>query len=305
MRLRNGGNALFSCGILLGLLSGCATNPSTPEPQAQLSPTSAAQPAKQPAKVVQRKRKGRHSARRSRSYVVFGKRYYVKASAKGHVEKGMASWYGKEFHGRKTSTGERFNMYALTAAHKTLPLPCYVEVTNLQNGRKVIVRVNDRGPFHGNRIIDLSYAAARELGMVKQGIALVQIRAIEASKRAAETQIARTQKPEKKPPQPAASAPKKTTAQKKVPITPARTTQKPTPASPALYVQAGAFGKRENAERLREELQAQLPEAVVVKDEKDLYRVHVGPLHSRDQAGEVSQRLAALGVSHPLLIEDR
>jgi len=113
------------------------------------------------------------------SYIVFGKRYYTKTTGKGHVERGSASWYGKKFHGRKTSSGERYNMYAMTAAHKTLPLPTYVRVTNLASRRSVVVRVNDRGPFHGDRIIDLSYSAARKLGMTARGIAMVEIRAID------------------------------------------------------------------------------------------------------------------------------
>ena len=95
------------------------------------------------------------------SYVVFGKRYYVKDSSKGYVETGIASWYGTKFHGRRTSSGETYDMYAMTAAHKTLPLPTYVEVTNLNNGRSIIVKVNDRGRFHEIRIIDLSYKKGR------------------------------------------------------------------------------------------------------------------------------------------------
>ena len=114
-----------------------------------------------------------------KSYVVFGKRYYTKASARGHVEKGLASWYGKKFHGRRTSSGERYNMYAMTAAHKSLPLPTYAEVTNLDNGRSVVVKVNDRGPFHRGRVIDLSYAAARKLGVVRRGTAMVEVRSID------------------------------------------------------------------------------------------------------------------------------
>ncbi|MES9903121.1 MAG: septal ring lytic transglycosylase RlpA family protein, partial [Sedimenticola sp.] len=98
------------------------------------------------------------------SYVVLGKRYHVMANSDGFSQRGIASWYGTKFHGRTTSSGEVYDMYAMTAAHKSLPLPTYVEVTNLNNGRHTIVKVNDRGPFHNNRIIDLSYAAATKLG---------------------------------------------------------------------------------------------------------------------------------------------
>jgi rare lipoprotein A len=116
------------------------------------------------------------------SYVVFGKRYRTKASSTGHVERGVASWYGKKFHGRKTSNGERYDMYAMTAAHKSLPLPTYAKVTNLENGRTAVVRINDRGPFHGARVIDLSYAAASKLGVVRKGTAFVEVKAIDSSK---------------------------------------------------------------------------------------------------------------------------
>ncbi len=121
--------------------------------------------------------------RRSRSgnpnsYVVLGKRYHVMSSSDGFNQRGIASWYGTKFHGRTTSSGETYDMYAMTAAHKSLPLPTYVEVTNLDNGRRTIVKVNDRGPFHQNRIIDLSYAAATKLGILGKGTGLVEIRAI-------------------------------------------------------------------------------------------------------------------------------
>lgn len=113
------------------------------------------------------------------SYKVKGKRYFTKKTSSGHVERGLASWYGKQFHGRKTSSGERYNMYEMTAAHKTLPLPSYVRVTNMENGRTAVVKVNDRGPFHGGRVIDLSYSAAKKLGVVQKGTAMVEVAAID------------------------------------------------------------------------------------------------------------------------------
>ncbi|TAK72371.1 MAG: septal ring lytic transglycosylase RlpA family protein, partial [Gammaproteobacteria bacterium] len=113
------------------------------------------------------------------SYRVFGKRYYTLKSSKNYDEVGTASWYGTAFHAQRTSSGERYNMLSMTAAHKTLPLPTYVEVTNLNNNRKVIVKVNDRGPFMGNRLIDLSYVAAKKLGMLGHGTALVRVKAID------------------------------------------------------------------------------------------------------------------------------
>ncbi len=112
-------------------------------------------------------------------YEVYGTRYTVLRESHGYVERGVASWYGPDFHGLKTSNGEPYDMYGLTAAHKTLPLPAFVEVTNLKNGRSVVVRVNDRGPFKANRIIDLSYTAALKLGMLREGTSLVEVRALD------------------------------------------------------------------------------------------------------------------------------
>lgn len=113
------------------------------------------------------------------SYVVFGERYSVMDSSVGYEEEGTASWYGEPFHGRRTSSGETYDMHQLSAAHRSLPLPTYVEVTNLANGRQIVVRVNDRGPFHDDRIIDLSYAAARKLDIVAPGTARVLVRALD------------------------------------------------------------------------------------------------------------------------------
>lgn len=114
-------------------------------------------------------------------YTVLGKRYFVLKSTAGYLERGVASWYGPGFHAQSTSNGERYDMYAMSAAHKTLPLPSYVHVTNLQNGRSVTVRVNDRGPFKDGRVIDLSYTAASKLGMLRDGTAFVEVRAVSAS----------------------------------------------------------------------------------------------------------------------------
>lgn len=116
------------------------------------------------------------------SYRVGRKRYYVMKDAKGYDKKGYASWYGRKFHGQRTSSRERYDMYSMTAASTTLPIPTYVRVTNLENGRSVVVKVNDRGPFHSRRIIDLSYAAAKQLGYAHKGTAYVQVTAIGAQK---------------------------------------------------------------------------------------------------------------------------
>jgi rare lipoprotein A len=113
------------------------------------------------------------------TYVVRGRRYFTKDDSRGHVERGIASWYGPGFHGRKTSNGERYDMNAMTAAHKTLPLPTYARVTNLENGKTAVVRINDRGPFYGPRVIDLSRAAATKLGVLGTGTAEVEVRALD------------------------------------------------------------------------------------------------------------------------------
>ena len=203
-------------------------------------------------------------------YDVLGKRYFVLATAEGYLERGVASWYGPGFHAATTSNGERYDMYAMTAAHTTLPLPCYVQVTNLSNGRSVVVRVNDRGPFKSSRIIDLSYTAASKLGMLKEGTTFVEVRAI---------------------------TPGETTAQ-----------DPPAPKPAALYVQAGAFSTESNASRLLSQLQAQgVAKSFVRADElsgKTLSRVRVGPIPNVQEFDRVVARLKALGINDARLAAD-
>jgi len=157
--------------LSMGLLSACATFSDEdygPSHDVDVSDVSNAIPKDEP----------RSRAGNPKSYVVNGQRYYVRSTASGYKERGVASWYGYKFHGNKTSNGEVYDMYAMTAAHKTLPLPSYVRVTNLDNDRSIIVRVNDRGPFAKGRIIDLSYVAAKKLDMVKAGTARVEVEAL-------------------------------------------------------------------------------------------------------------------------------
>lgn len=264
-----------------------------------------------------------------KSYVVFGKRYYTKPSSQGHVETGGASWYGTKFHGRKTSSGERYNMYAMTAAHKTLPLPTYAKVTNLENRRSVIVKINDRGPFHGKRIIDLSYAAATKLGVVKNGVARVEVRAIDTARpealesvrptvvsarkhkpRPSETELATKEEGSivmgpvvvKKRPKPkTVSPPVVSEAPPFGPTVVAESTASRPASRSNLYLQVGAFGDRGNAEQLRTRLVRYLEEQVDVKGSTGasapLYKVRIGPIASDTEAARVSQKLAALGVS--------
>lgn len=204
-------------------------------------------------------------------YEVMGRRYHVLPSARGHIERGVASWYGEKFHGRSTSSGEAYDMYAMTAAHKTLPLPSYVRVTNLQNGRSIVVRVNDRGPFVDNRIIDLSYAAAMKLDMIRDGTAMVELVAMEGGGAPP-------------PPEPAVAAPD------------------------SMWVQVGAFGSAENADRLAGQLRGHgLQRVTVHRDEvggRSLYRVRVGPVAGVEDYDRVVARMADLGIHDSFLALD-
>ncbi len=220
-------------------------------------------------------------------YEVFGRRYYVLSSSADYVERGVASWYGPGFHEILTSTRERYDMYGMTAAHKTLPLPAYVRVTNLQNGRSVVVRVNDRGPFVNNRIIDLSYTAAAKLDMLRDGTAMVEVRSIDPNLLA---------------PEPTAPAGEPGTAVAMAPV--AAPTAAPTAAPPvpavALYVQAGAFADPANAERLAGKLGGGGYGKVFVRDDviagRKMYRVRIGPVPSVAEFDRIVAELERAGV---------
>ncbi len=206
-------------------------------------------------------------------YKVLGKRYKVLAASKGYQETGIASWYGTKFHGRKTSNGEIYNMYAMTAAHKTLPIPSYVRVTNLKNQRSVVVRVNDRGPFHKNRIIDLSYTAAVKLGIQKTGTGFVEVTALEFDGAEKLTEVWNS------------------TVQQQVGV---------------LYLQIGAFASAVNAQQLQDKLSlGQITNSriqIVKNQQADLYKVQIGPLNSTQQADMFNKRLALLGIARTQLI---
>jgi rare lipoprotein A len=219
-------------------------------------------------------------------YTVLGETYRVLPDAKGYVERGIASWYGNKFHGYTTSTFEKYDMYAYSAAHKTLPLPSYARVTNLENGKSVVVRVNDRGPFVANRVIDLSYVAAIKLGVWPKGTAMVEVRAIDAAHPdappvAPTTVAART---------PTAAAPEKT-------------------PKPALYLQVGAYSDRANAEHAAAKVKAaQLGDVRVVTatvDRKTVQRVRLGPIRDVAEADRLTPKIRALGLGEPrVAIED-
>ena len=205
-----------------------------------------------------------------KSYEVFGKRYHVLSSAEGFRETGLASWYGKKFHGRKTSNGERYDMFKLTAAHKNLPLPTWVRVTNLANGKSVVVRVNDRGPFHAARVIDLSYAAAVKLDTVGK-IATVEIEAITPGREL--------------PPPPKIKDESQLAS-----------TTKPT----ARLLQIAAYSDPINAVAMREELDKLGIEGVQVRvgmlDNGDtVHRVMVGPFEERQRMDQTRARIRGAG----------
>jgi rare lipoprotein A len=204
-------------------------------------------------------------------YKVLGKRYVVLATADGYLERGVASWYGPTFHGENTSNGETYNMYGMTAAHKTLPLPTYARVTNLKNGRSIVVRINDRGPFVANRLIDLSYSAAAKLDMLKEGTTLVEVKAL--------------------------------TVQDPDDLT--RSAQAP---PPSLYVQAGAFSDERNAQRVLDRLTAGGLSGAFILAPPDgkplLYRVRLGPISTVPEFDQLAAKLKALGFPDARLATD-
>lgn len=204
-------------------------------------------------------------------YTVLGKRYVVLDSAAGFVERGVASWYGPTFHGEATSIGESYDMYGMSAAHTRLPLPCYARVTNLSNGKSVVVRINDRGPFAKNRILDLSYTAAAKLDMLKEGTALVEVRVVTAG---GDDRLRRT---DETPPQ-------------------------------TLYVQAGAFSDEANARRLVTRLKAGgVANAFVLTPAEGptkMFRVRAGPVSSTAEFDRLAARLNKLGISDVRLATD-
>ncbi|HLF11176.1 MAG TPA: septal ring lytic transglycosylase RlpA family protein [Gammaproteobacteria bacterium] len=213
-------------------------------------------------------------------YDVLGKRYYVLKSSDGYREKGVASWYGRDFHGLSTSSGEPYDMHAMTAAHTTLPIPTWVEVTNLDNDKRVIVKVNDRGPFVANRIIDLSYAAATEIDMVRAGTTRVEVRALGA-------------------PAPAAAITASVGAVSPTPVLDIEPREQ-------LFVQVGAFAQRDNAVKLVDRLEANgFANPFVVADadgRRTLHRVRLGPLTDVQEFDRVSGRLRMLGVADSHLV---
>jgi rare lipoprotein A len=217
-----------------------------------------------------------------RPYTVLGLDYFPATSLKVYRERGVASWYGRKFHGRKTSTGEIYDMYAMTAAHPTLALPSYARVTNVATGRSVVVRVNDRGPFLHGRVIDLSYAAAHKLGIAMRGSGEVEVEAVLPAAVASATAM---------PPLPPIAA----TLPASAAGTPASDEPPPVLVAAGGYaIQLGAFANHANAQNFLAHVQNQLATAQVearVRQVGGLFRVYVGPYADRDEARRVAGRL--------------
>lgn len=242
------------------LLAACGSRESRDGPGRGLDPERIAVPEPRPEPLA---RYGNHSP-----YTVLGRTYHVRETARGYSERGLASWYGSKFHGKPTSSGEPFDMHQVSAAHRTLPLPSWVEVTNLDNGRSLVVRVNDRGPFKDGRIIDLSYAAAVKLGVVDAGTAPVEVRALEFDDM----------------PMQAASGPRR------VPV----------------ELQVGAFSDRDRARNVARSLEeAGIGPVYTGRGRSSagrVWRVRVGPIDTAETASRLAERILGLGMERPVYV---
>jgi len=319
----------------VAVLAACSSAPprQSPSPPAALAPVETAPaPAPESAPDVIPRIEARSRYGNPPFYDVFGKRYFVLSSSVGYVERGVASWYGPGFHKIKTSTGEPYDMYGMTAAHKTLPLPAYVRVTNLQNGRSIVVRVNDRGPFVGNRIIDLSYTAAAKLDMLRNGTAIVEVRSLDAVPAPAPVSApvsvsaplpdvpatAANSAPAAAPLvasplivtplMPLSDSPPETTSPAASAATAATASATTVPVPAALFIQAGAFSDPKNAERLVEKLRGGGYGKVFVRDNeiagRRLYRVRIGPVPDVAEFDRIVAALERVGINDAHLALD-
>jgi len=218
----------------------------------------------------------------NRPYTVFGRTYVPVVNKQPTRERGLASWYGRKFHGQKTASGETYDMFAMTAAHKTLPIPSYARVTHLKNGRSVVVRVNDRGPFHSDRIIDLSYAAAARIGIVEAGSGLVEVERIVPGPGVSDQAVAAAPLP---PPAPAAMVETPMVARE----------------ASSIWLQLGAFSSPEGAESFRDKVARELPwmlEPVSIAAHDGLHRVRLGPYRNAGEAAAIGEKVRrSLGVA--------
>ena len=333
-------------------LSGCGSAPRYPEPRSETStprserpaPRIARAPASAPAQLPRTPRGGGYYLDDGpgdappadldtipeptpqleplvrgtmRPYVVLGQTFTPMTELTPYKARGVATWYGRRYHGKQTSSGEIYDMYGISAAHPTLPIPSYARVTNVANGRSIVVRINDRGPFLDNRLIDLSYTAAHRLGVLAGGSAVVEVETIipDAS---TGTMVASAPRVRPAPPRPTvAVAPKP--AEEPDPIlaiaaaaraidvgapidTPPARESPPDPSG--VYLQLGAFGSRENAESYLTRAKVQfdwLAERLQVRVREGLYRVHAGPYASQNDARQVAERIALTLGARPVV----
>ncbi len=278
----------FVAAIVALLLSGCGKSHVTYSPSSRDgAPSASSYPSKQPARLPSGK--GGY-VKTGNPYQIAGRWYYPLSSADGYNETGTASWYGTKFHGKKTANGERYDMHAMSAAHKTLPMPTMVRVTNLNNGRSVVVRVNDRGPFVKNRIIDLSYAAARALGYDSEGTAPVRVETLGSNRL-----IAASQNPPRSVPAPLKLP--------KPPAQPAVASQ--TVQRGAMYIQLGAFSSAANANRLKGELATDYPSVGIYARNggfSPVYRVRIGPFDDEKNIETHVLSLQQQGYSNAIVV---
>ncbi|TBU95813.1 septal ring lytic transglycosylase RlpA family protein [Phytopseudomonas dryadis] len=258
-------------------------------------------------------------------YVVFGKQYYPISDARRYKAVGPASWYGTKFHGQATANGEAYDLYGMTAAHKTLPLPSYVRVTNLENGKSVILRVNDRGPFYSDRIIDLSFAAAKKLGYAERGTAQVRVEGIDPTEwwaqqgrpvpmvlsqpQMAKAQPAPVAQPQAQPvgaPLEQYSPPPQQHAAATVPVQ-IDSKKNDSAAASGLYLQVGAFANPDAAELLKAKLSESVNAPVfinsVVRNQQILHRVRLGPISSQGEADRVRDSIRLANLGQPTLVK--
>ncbi|WP_165665062.1 septal ring lytic transglycosylase RlpA family protein [Metapseudomonas otitidis] len=258
-------------------------------------------------------------------YTVMGKTYYPMADARRYQAVGTASWYGTKFHGQATANGEAYDLYGMTAAHKTLPLPSYVRVTNLENGRSVILRVNDRGPFYSDRIIDLSFAAAKKLGYAEVGTARVKVEGIDphewwaAQGRPVPMVLAQPQQVAKPQPAPATQAPIVAAStveqytpppeQHAAPVLPVQIDSKKNASLGAsgLYLQVGAFANPDAAELLKDKLSSMVAAPVfissVARNQQILHRVRLGPIDTQGEAQQLQDSIRLANLGQPTLVK--
>ncbi len=247
----------------------------------------------------------------SRPYTVFGKSYTPITDNRPFRQRGVGSWYGKKFHGNKTANGEIYDMFRMTAAHPTLPIPSYARVTNLDNGKQIIVRVNDRGPFHSERIIDLSYTAALKLGYLGRGSGMLEVEHLLPDEIERLAQKRRMTEPSAVPVT-LASTRLSDQSTDKYPVLPdalfdeSNATSRAAPALSGYYIQLGAFSQADNAEAMRAQYgfawKNRLPPLVVVQNGIH-YRLMAGPFSSREKAAEAAQQVGDSGASRPIVVQ--